>query len=236
MTASPTQVSPTNDPAPAIPLLALEGITKGYEQSSPLFTDLTLEIFPTQSVAIMGPSGSGKSTLLHIMGGLVSPDGGRVLIRGVECGSQAQWDEVRMRTLGHIFQDAWLLPSLTAAENIEIPMIGMERSARARRDRVAWLLEMTSMSDRANARAAILSGGERQRVAFARAIANRPKIILADEPTGNLDSRNKGFVVELLHDLCDREGAALVLATHDVNVADTCRTKLMLSQADVRLQ
>jgi lipoprotein-releasing system ATP-binding protein len=216
-------------PLPAVPILSLQGIRKSYGRGGPeLLKAVDLAVALGQSLAIMGPSGSGKSTLLHIMGGLVRPDAGRVAIEGTERSRPAEWDAVRARVIGHVFQESWLLPALTAAENVEIPMIGVERSKDARRRRVAKLLEIFSIADRSGIRAAQLSGGERQRVAFARALANRPRIVLADEPTGNLDARNTAMMVDLVRDLCREEATAVVVATHDPKVAGSCDVQFRL--------
>jgi ABC-type lipoprotein export system ATPase subunit len=210
-------------------VVRLHGICKTYGPSEPILIDhADLTIAEGESVAVTGPSGSGKSTLIHIVGGLVRPELGTIALDGVTVSRRADWDKVRARLLGFIFQDGWLLPGLTAGENVELPMFGIVSPGQVRRDRVAELLSGLGMSNRTNINVSRLSGGERQRVAFARALANRPKLILADEPTGNLDSVNTQIVVGHLHDLCKRQGTAILMVTHDQAVAATCNRHLTL--------
>jgi putative ABC transport system ATP-binding protein len=153
------------------------------------------------------------------MGGLDRPDGGRVLVEGRDIYRGGGLARLRARRIGIVFQSFHLLATLTAAENIEVPMFGVERSARARRERVRLLLSLVGLSDRAAHRPSMLSGGESQRVAIARALANRPALLLADEPTGNLDSETSRAIVDLLLRTASETGAALVTVTHDPAVA-----------------
>ena len=182
--------------------------------------DVTVAIRREEYVAVTGPSGSGKSTLLYLLGGLESPTAGRVFFEGVEPATRARWTSLRAKRIGFVFQSFQLLGGLTAAENIGIPMFGVWRSHGGRRKRVAELLDRVGLSHRRAHRVAELSGGEAQRVAIARALANSPDLILADEPTGNLDSRSAGEILALLEDLNRRDGASLVLVTHDPVVAE----------------
>jgi putative ABC transport system ATP-binding protein len=223
-------VTPSKD----APELRVTGLRKSYDATGVLVDGLDLAVAPGESVAITGPSGSGKSTVLHMLGGLVAADAGRIEIGGVER-TKGNWDDVRAKLLGYVFQEAWLLPSLTVAENIEIPMIGVEPSARNRRKRVDELLEALSMTAYARRRSAVLSGGERQRVALARALANKPKLLLADEPTGNLDAANTELVKKLLLDLCRENSTAVVVATHDLDVAASCSRHLRLVAAKLMM-
>ncbi|MCB1498872.1 MAG: ABC transporter ATP-binding protein [Bauldia sp.] len=178
--------------------------------------------------AVVGPSGSGKSTLLYALSGLIELDAGTVEIDGVTPASAADWVRLRSRHIGMVFQDDWLLNRLSAAENVELPMIGVERSARARRARVQELLTRVNAGHFGDRMPAGLSGGERQRIAIARSLANRPKVMLADEPTGELDSANSRAIVELLADLRAREGLTVVIVTHEDGIAAGCDRRFVL--------
>ena len=185
-------------------------------------------------MAVVGPSGSGKSTLLHLLCGLDRPTGGRVLFQGVEPASSAAWTRLRARHIGFVFQAFHLFPTLTALENVEIPMFGVVPGAAARRRRARDLLGRVGLSDRLDHRPAQLSGGERQRVAIARSLVNRPLLIAADEPTGNLDSEASAGVLDLLETIHRDDGAALVIATHNEHVA--ARAGRVLELADGRIR
>ncbi|MBI4873506.1 MAG: ABC transporter ATP-binding protein [Acidobacteria bacterium] len=202
------------------PLIALDGVSRVYPRGRvTALREVTLEIRSGDYTAIMGPSGSGKSTLLYLACGLDRPTAGRVLFEGRELKAPAEWAELRACRIGFVFQSFYLIGGLTASENVEIPMLGRMRSERDRRKRVAGLLERVGLGHRTGHRAADLSGGESQRVAIARAMANSPDVILADEPTGNLDSQSAGEILGLLEDLHQREGVALVMVTHDPGVS-----------------
>jgi ABC-type lipoprotein export system ATPase subunit len=149
---------------------------------------VTLAIEEGEMVAVMGPSGSGKSTLLNMLGGLDRPTEGRVLVNGQDLATVRSLDTFRAQTVGFVFQLHNLLPTLTAMENVEVPMRGQSIGHRARRERAHELLELVGLADRLDHLPSQLSGGQRQRVAIARALANRPRLVLADEPTGNLDT------------------------------------------------
>ncbi len=181
---------------------------------------VSIKIDPGEFVAIMGPSGSGKSTLMHIIGLLDTPTKGQVLIKGVDA-SRLSEDEraiLRRKTIGFVFQQYNLSPSLTALENVELPMIFAGVPKDVRRKRAKELLEMVDMGNRLNHYPNQLSGGQQQRVAIARALANDPEIILADEPTGNLDTERGEKVMEIFHRL-NEQGKTIVLVTHDPEVA-----------------
>jgi len=172
-----------------------------------------------EMVAVMGPSGSGKSTLLNMLGALDRPTSGRVLVNGQDLATIKDVDRFRARTVGFVFQLHNLLPTLTARENVEIPMQGQPISRRERRRRAEELLHLVGLGDRMHHQPAQLSGGERQRVAIARALANRPSILLADEPTGNLDTQSGMEVIELLQKINREQGMTILLVTHDPRVA-----------------
>lgn len=177
-------------------------------------------------IAIMGPSGSGKSTLMHLLGGLDSPSRGQVLIRGensilvnISNLSKDQLSEIRLKVTGFIFQQFYLLPTLSAAENIAIPLIFSSYPDSFIKTRTDELLNLVGLEKRGHHLPSELSGGEQQRVAIARAIANDPPLILADEPTGDLDSRTGHEIIQILKDL-NELGKTVIMVTHDINVAE----------------
>jgi len=170
-------------------------------------------------VAITGPSGCGKSTLLHAIAALEQPDSGRIVVNGEEITGKRDLSRYRARTIGLVFQLHNLLPNLSAAENVQIPMYEAGYSAGERRRRANELLALVDMADKADKRPTQLSGGERQRVAIARALSNDPPIVLADEPTGNLDSKAGQRVIEALRHIQRERGVTLVLVTHDAGIA-----------------
>ena len=180
---------------------------------------MDLEVAEGEFVAIVGPSGCGKSTLLHLVAALDQPDGGSIEVAGHELASGHDLTHYRARHVGMIFQLHNLLPTLTAEENVQVPMLELGLSRRERRVRARQLLSAVGLSDREHSRPPELSGGERQRVAIARALANDPPILLADEPTGSLDSEAGRRVLELLEELRQTRGLTLVLVTHDAAVA-----------------
>jgi putative ABC transport system ATP-binding protein len=167
----------------------------------------------------MGPSGSGKSTLMHLLGGLDRPTRGRVLFEGVEQISSSRWTKLRSKRIGFVFQDCNLLPTLTALENVQIPMFGNIARAKDRYRKAMTLLDRVGLAARTRHRPKALSGGERQRVAIARSLANSPVLILADEPTGNLDSKTSEEIMDLLENIRNTEKATLVIVTHDVDIS-----------------
>jgi len=193
--------------------------------------DLALEA--GEMVAIMGPSGSGKSTLLHLLGGLDQPTSGQVLVAGQDLATVRSLDTFRARTVGFVFQLHNLLPTLTALENVEVPMRGQPLGRGERRRRAIELLELVGLSDRRDHLPAQLSGGQRQRVAIARALANRPRLILADEPTGNLDTAAGEEIMRLLNELNESMGTTVVVVTHDRRVARATRRILTMRDGQI---
>ncbi len=180
---------------------------------------VSLRIAPVEFVSVMGPSGSGKSTLLNMIGALDRPTSGVVIVNNQDVGRIRDIDAFRAQTVGFIFQMHNLIPTLTARENIEVPMRGQPFSARERRRRAEELLELVGLAGRMDHLPNQLSGGERQRVAIARSLANRPAIVLADEPTGNLDSQSGAEVIALMHQLNHELGTTFIVVTHDPAVA-----------------
>jgi putative ABC transport system ATP-binding protein len=205
--------------SPPQPLLVAESLTKSYENGAFwALRGVDLSIGPGEMLAITGASGSGKSTLLHLFGGLDRPSSGRILFRGHDLSKQ---DLSRYRALdvGFVFQAFHLVEVLTAAENVQLPFFESPRPRSAWRRRARELLDLVGMGVHADKLPGKLSGGERQRVAIARSLANEPTLLLADEPTGNLDSENTRNIMELLRDLHRERGTTLLVVTHDAAVA-----------------
>ncbi len=201
-------------------LVALEEVSRFYDGDRiTALRSVTLNVDRGEFVAIVGPSGSGKSTLLHVMCGLDRPTAGRVCFAGHESPSRAEWTRIRARHVGFVFQSFYLLPTLTARENVEIPMFGVVAGAGDRGRRAEDLLARVGLANRARHRPSELSGGERQRVAIARSLANSPLMIAADEPTGNLDASTSAEIMRLFRDIHGRERSTLVVVTHNPDVA-----------------
>jgi ABC-type lipoprotein export system ATPase subunit len=209
----------------ATSVLRTVGLGKHYGKAESLVRavdDVNLEIARGEALAVMGPSGCGKSTLLHLLGGLDRPSRGEVWLAGkrVDGLSERGLAAMRRREIGFIFQSFHLMDELTAIENVELPALLAGRSPRQARRRALELLEQVSLADRGRHLPSALSGGQRQRVAIARALANEPVVVLADEPTGNLDSAATLEVLRLL-DRLHTAGLTLVIVTHDQRVAAT---------------
>lgn len=185
-------------------------------------------------VAIVGPSGSGKSTLLNLLGALDRPTSGDVIINGKSLSRIRNLDRLRSRAIGFVFQMHNLIPTLTAAENVEVPLHETMWNPLARRHRAAELLEVVGLSRRRNYLPGQMSGGERQRVAIARALANRPALVLADEPTGNLDTQNTADIMRLLQEINVGQGATIIAVTHNHEVASA--TGRIITLRDGRIQ
>jgi ABC-type lipoprotein export system ATPase subunit len=203
-------------------LLTLEGVSKSFRRGRETVMALdgvTLEVAPGEFVAMVGPSGSGKSTLLHLAGGLDQPEAGRVLLGDRDMGALSTGDraKIRRREIGFVFQFFHLIPTLTVAENVELPLLldGARRNGRP-----CELLERVGLSHRIDHLPTELSGGELQRAAIARALVAKPALILADEPTGNLDSVNGEAVLALLAEEVREGGVALLMVTHDAAAAE----------------
>lgn len=196
-------------------------VSHQYDQGSICaLSDITLSLNGAEKVAITGPSGCGKSTLLHIISGLAKPTSGVVSINGMTPRSQAEWTALRCHKIGIVFQAFHLIPTLTAVENIELSMFGVVKKSSQRLSRAMKLLDHVGLSGRAQNRPNELSGGECQRVAIARSLANNPSLIIADEPTGNLDSKSAQSVISLLEGVSLENSATLIVATHDQAFAE----------------
>jgi ABC-type lipoprotein export system ATPase subunit len=206
-------------------VLVARGLRKHYGSGEGLVRavdGVDVDVAPGETVAVMGPSGCGKSTLLHLLGGLDQPSGGEVWLAGrrIDQLGEKALARMRRRDVGFVFQAFHLLDELTAVENVELPALLAGRPPRAARRRAVELLERVGLADRAMFLPAALSGGQRQRVAIARALSNEPVVVLADEPTGNLDSTATVDVLRLLERLHEA-GQSLVIVTHDARIAAT---------------
>ena len=202
------------------PLVSVEAVTRRFPFDHREVTALdqaTLSVSAGEFLAISGPSGSGKSTLLNLIGCIDRPTSGRIRIDGVDTStlSPARLTDLRRKKIGFVFQTFNLIPVFTAAENVEFPLIVQGFSAQERRRRVAEALDSVGLGDRAHHRPDLLSGGERQRVAVARAIVHRPALVLADEPTANLDTRNATQLIDLMRELNRSLGLTFIFSTHD---------------------
>jgi len=208
-------------------LISLSGITKDYDTGKlkvRALNDINLEISRGEFIAIIGPSGSGKSTLMNIVGCLDTPTAGEYLLDGRPVANMGihQLAAIRNKKIGFIFQNFNLLPYATAYENVELPLIFAGTPGNIRKVKIMRNLSMVGLAERADHKPTELSGGEMQRVAIARALANDPEVILADEPTGNLDTRSGGEIIEIFEKL-NAEGRSVITITHDVSIAEKCR-------------
>ena len=220
------------------PVLQLEKLGKTYilgKQQVPALSNLNLNVNQGEFVAIMGPSGSGKTTLLNIIGAIDKPTSGRIVLDGVDVTDlpENQLYKIRRDKMGFVFQTFNLLPYLNARENVELPMEGKIKSKSERRKRASDLLAMVGLSGREEHRPSRLSAGEQQRVAIARALANNPAVILADEPTGNLDTQNKQGIVKLLANLNVTQGTTIIMVTHDGEAAHHAERMLLLRDGKI---
>jgi len=204
--------------------LVIENVTKYFRQGErevEALAGVSLDVREGTFLAIMGASGSGKSTLLHLMAGLAKADGGRVLINGADLATMSDRELTlfRRQNIGLVFQSFNLIPTLSAEENVALPLMLGGRSARETRDKVVQILDTLGLKHRLSHRPDAMSGGEQQRVAIGRALATDPAVILADEPTGNLDSANSRAVCELLRDLSVVHKKTIIMVTHEPTVA-----------------
>lgn len=217
----------------AQPIVRASRLAKTYgtgERAVRVFEDLDLAVSPGERVAIVGPSGSGKSSLLHLLGALDRPTGGTIEVDGAELGSLSDnaRAKFRNRTVGFIYQFHRLLPEFTALENVVMPLLVAGRSAREARPRAQELLDRVGLAKRVDHRPGELSGGEAQRVALARALVHRPRVLLADEPTGNLDHRTGDSIHAMLHSVHETEALTSIIVTHNERLAALCDRVLLL--------
>lgn len=205
------------------PLIRLENIRKSYflgKQELKVLKGISLEVFKEEYVALMGPSGSGKSTLMNILGCLDSPSGGKYILNGADVSTMKDDDlaSVRNKEIGFVFQQFNLLPRLTAAENVALPLIYNGTPKKTRMELALEMLDRVGLADRSHHKPNELSGGQNQRVAIARALVNSPSIILADEPTGNLDSKTSVEIMNIF-DKIQAAGNTVILVTHEEDIA-----------------
>ncbi|MCX9011583.1 MAG: ABC transporter ATP-binding protein [Candidatus Methanoperedens sp.] len=219
------------------PILKVRNLSKTYMQGKiPVnaLTDVSFDVEKGEFLSIVGPSGSGKSTLLSMIGLLDKPTGGSVLIDGIEItrASESEAPRIRREKIGFVFQHFNLIPTLTALENVDIAMRFARVPKGRRRERAIELLEQMGLRERMNHKPSELSGGEQQRVSIARAMANHPAIILADEPTGEVDTKTRDMIVGILKSLCEK-GQTILVVTHDTAVA--ARTSRIITMRDGRI-
>jgi putative ABC transport system ATP-binding protein len=226
--------------ASARPVVEIRNLAKAYrrgDQVVPVLTAITLDIAAGDYVALMGPSGSGKSTLLNLIAGIDKPDAGVLRVGGVDIVSLGESELAAWRAcnVGFIFQFYNLMPVLTAFENVELPLLLTDLSARARREHVAAALSMVGLHERAEHYPSELSGGQQQRVAIARAIVTDPTILVADEPTGDLDRVSAGEVLDLIDRLNRELGKTVIMVTHDPHAAAKARSIRHLDKGELAL-
>lgn len=236
-TAARARVRAAKRPHPGRSLILLEDISKTYDGGHVAvnaLSEINIDINEGEYVAIMGPSGSGKSTLMHIIGCLDTPSAGFYYLKGQEISkyNNDQLARVRNREVGFIFQSFNLLPRLSASQNVEIPLLYSSVPVDEREERVAMMLSKVGLADRGHHRPNELSGGESQRVAIAMALANNPSIILADEPTGNLDSKTEEEIMKLLDDF-NKQGVTVIVVTHDESVASHAKRTIRLRDGKI---
>ena len=219
-------------------LVEIQHLTKAYqrgEQTVPVLTDISLEIQSGDFTALMGPSGSGKSTLLNLIAGIDKPDSGLLRVNGEDIAqfSESALADWRAAHIGFIFQFYNLMPVLTAFENVELPLLLTNLSRNERRERVELTLDMVNLSDRMDHKPSELSGGQMQRVAIARAIVTDPLLIVADEPTGDLDRQSATDVLALLDQLNQELGKTIIMVTHDAHAAERARRLIHLDKGEL---
>jgi ABC-type lipoprotein export system ATPase subunit len=224
----------TSPPASTSSLLEAKALTREFDEGQvKALRGVDFSINEGEFVAITGPSGCGKSTLLQLLGALDRPTSGTLLYRGRSLPDHPNPAAYRAREIGFIFQAFHLLPTFTAAENVQVPMFEIDRSLSERRERAFELLKLVGLEHRLDHFPSKLSGGERQRAAIARSLANGPSLLLADEPTGNLDSENAHSVLDLIIRLQQEQGRTMVLVTHDATIAE--RAGRILRMIDGRI-
>lgn len=221
------------------PVIKLENIRKSYEMGSVkihALRDVSLDIFPNQYVAIMGPSGSGKSTLMNILGCLDTPSGGSYFLNGTDVSNMedAELAHIRNKEIGFVFQTFNLLPRASALDNVALPLVYAGLNKAARNVRAKEVLESVGLGDRVTHKPNELSGGQRQRVAVARALVNSPSIILADEPTGNLDTKTSYDIMGLFDHL-HQSGNTIILVTHEEDIAQYAQMIVRLRDGDIEV-
>ena len=218
-------------------IITVDNINKTYKNGSlelQVLKNISFKVDKGEFLAIMGSSGSGKSTMMNILGCLDNQYEGRYILDGIDISksTENELSEIRNKKIGFIFQSLNLLPRLTALENVELPLVYSSIPKEKRHKRANELLEMVGLKDRTHHRPNELSGGQRQRVAIARALVNNPSIILADEPTGNLDSKSEGEIIEILQKL-NKMGKTIVIVTHEPSIGKIAERKIVFKDGEI---
>ena len=218
-------------------IITVDNINKTYKNGSlelQVLKNISFKVDKGEFLAIMGSSGSGKSTMMNILGCLDNQYEGRYILDGIDISksTENELSEIRNKKIGFIFQSFNLLPRLTALENVELPLVYSSVPKEERHKRANELLEMVGLKERIHHRPNELSGGQRQRVAIARALANNPSIILADEPTGNLDSKSEGEIIEILQKL-NKMGKTIVIVTHEPSIGEIAERKIVFKDGEI---
>ena len=218
-------------------IITVDNVNKTYKNGSlelQVLKNISFKVDKGEFLAIMGSSGSGKSTMMNILGCLDNQYEGKYILDGIDISksTENELSEIRNKKIGFIFQSFNLLPRLTALENVELPLIYSSVPKEERHKRANELLEMVGLKDRTHHRPNELSGGQRQRVAIARALVNDPSIILADEPTGNLDSKSEGEIIEILQKL-NKMGKTIVIVTHEPNIGEIAQRKIVFKDGEI---
>lgn len=223
-----------DEPVDVVNMVEMENLVKTYDNGMVMALDgVNLKIKKGEFVSIMGPSGSGKSTLLNMIGALDRADEGSITVAGHDLTEKKDFSRIRSEEIGFIFQFHNLIPNLTALENVQMPMLETATSDEEMVKRAKDLLKSLEMEKRMDQFPTKLSGGERQRVAIARALVNHPSLLLADEPTGSLDSRTGKVILELLRDIHENEGVTIVMVTHELGVAKIADRTIRVSDGKV---
>ena len=220
------------------PIIELKNVNKTYKMGNvdvPAVCGLNLKIYPGEFVAIMGPSGSGKSTCMNMIGCLDIPTSGSIFLDGQDISKLAESNlaQIRGKKIGFIFQQFNLINTLTALENVMLPMIFQNIPEAERIERAKALLQLVEMEDRMNHKPTELSGGEQQRVAIARSLSNNPEVILADEPTGNLDSKTGKFIMDFLSEIHRKDTKTIIIVTHDLNLVKNAERVVYLKDGKI---
>ena len=218
-------------------IITVDNVNKTYKNGSlelQVLKNISFKVDKGEFLAIMGSSGSGKSTMMNILGCLDNQYEGRYILDGIDISksTENELSEIRNKKIGFIFQSFNLLPRLTALENVELPLVYSSIPKEKRHKRANELLEMVGLKERTHHRPNELSGGQRQRVAIARALANNPSIILADEPTGNLDSKSEGEIIEILQKL-NKMGKTIVIVTHEPSIGEIAERKIVFKDGEI---
>lgn len=215
-------------------IIEIHNLKKSYDKGKiKALNGIDLEIKKGEFVSIIGPSGSGKSTLLNMLGALDTADEGTINVAGVDLTKSRDLSQFRSKEIGFVFQLHNLIPNLTVLENVQIPMLETPLSSEKREERAMELLKSVQLEDKVNQRPTKLSGGQRQRVAIARALVNHPSIVLADEPTGSLDSKTGDIILDLLKDLHKKENVTLVMVTHEPYVANLAERSITVKDGKI---